>query len=319
MYESGGDGKFTRKIQSYDFDMSYIITNKLAFVGAARYQNFDQTGSFTADGVTTEMDLKYETGGYEAGIQYQPSGKFSFTLGFRFERRDVEDAIEIAEENAPTDRTGFFGTISWKPSKAFGLTADYQNGTYKNPFTLISPTDFNRFRLTAKYMQKSFYASSSYLYTKSKSDQEGELWEANNNQFNLRMGFHTAKVKGSAGYTLIDVSREGNRTVYYPPAWTGGEGSFMWDILFEGKSNLFDAYLFFDLAKAWGLGGYLNAYKNTGSWELTRTTWKAFVKYNFQCGFMTQLGYRFVDFKEKEHGYNDYKANIFEISLGYQW
>jgi hypothetical protein len=145
------------------------------------------------------------------------------------------------------------------------------------------------------------------------------MWEANKNQLNLRIGFHDKKIKWSAGYSLIDVTRKGDRTVYYPPAWTGGEGNFMWDILYEGKSNLFDAYLHFYLDKAWGLGGYFNYYENKGSWELTRTTLKAFLKHTFQNGFIGQLGYRLVDFKEKEFGYNDYKANIFEISFGYKW
>ena len=320
MYAYGGSGKFERKIQSYDFDMSFLFSRKLAFVGAARYQNFEQTGTFTNGADTTAMDLKYETGQFEGGIQYQPSSKIGVTVGFHYEERDVEDQVEIEEVNAPTKRTGLFGTLVWRPGKNFNMTADYQLGSYDNPFTLISPTDYNRFRLTAKLKSKNFFASSSYLYNKSKNEDEGVLfWESSKNQFNLRLGFHGDKVKASAGYSLIDVAREGNRTIYYPPAWIGGEGSFDWDILFDGTSNLFDAYLYFDLNKTWGLGGYINYYDNNGSWELSRTTLKAFAKYQFQCGFITQLGYRLVDFKETKNGYNDYKANIFEISFGYQW
>ena len=316
-YTDAGDGSFERKMQLYDFDMTLIITSKLAFVGAARYRDFDQTGSITVDGARTDMDLKYENGGVEAGLQYQPSGKIGITLGFRFERRDIEDEIEVEEGNAPTDRTGFFGTINWKPGKTFGLTFDYQNGSYDNPFTPISPTDYNRFRLTAKLKSNSLYASGSYLYTNSKNDDS--LWESSKNQLNLRLGFHTRKVKGGVGYSLIDVTREGDITVYYPPAWSGGEGSFAWDILFEGQSNLFDAFLYFYPDKAWVLGGYFNYYENKGSWELSRSTLKAFVKYKCKNGFITQLAYRLIDFKEKELGLNDYKANILEISFGYQW
>ena len=319
MYANSGAGNFTRKIQLYDLDFTYIFSNKFALVGAARYNNFDQEGSITTNGETTGMTLKYETGGVEAGLQFQPSATFGITLGYRFERRDVEDEVEISDVNEPTDRTGIFGNIKWSFYKKCYLTADYQYGTYDNPFTLISPTDFHRFRLTAKCHFKKVYVSGSYLYNKSESDQDGTMWEANKNQLNLRIGFHDKKVKWSAGYSLIDVTRKGDRTVYYPPAWTGGEGNFMWDILYEGKSNLFDAYLHFYLDKAWGLGGYFNYYENKGSWELTRTTLKAFLKHTFQNGFIGQLGYRLVDFKEKEFGYNDYKANIFEISFGYKW
>ena len=136
---------------------------------------------------------------------------------------------------------------------------------------------------------------------------------------NLRFGYHGKKVSFFAGYALIDVTREGDRAIYYPPAWSGGDGTFAWDIMYEGKSNLFDAYLSFSLGETWALGGYFNSYKNTGSWELSRTTFKAFLKYMCPSGLIGQLGYRVVDFKEEEFGYNDYKANIFEISFGYKW
>jgi hypothetical protein len=318
-YASSGEGEFTRKIQLYDLEISYILTNKLAVVAAARYNNFEQTGSMTINGETMPMELKYETGGAEAGIQFQPSAKLGFTLGFRFERRDVEDEIEIEQENAPTDRTGFFGTVNLKLNKAFRLTADYQYGTYENPLTLISPTDFHRFRMTAKFKKKEFYANGSYRYTLSESEQGSEMWESSKHQINLRMGYHGKKVNAFGGYALMDITRQGDRTIAYPPAWSGGAGTFLWDILFEGKTHLFDAYLYFHLDKAWGIGSYLNYYRNKGSWELTRTTLKAFLKYTFHCGIIGQLGYRLVDFKEEEFGCNDYKANIFEISFGYKW
>jgi hypothetical protein len=316
-YTDSGQGDFERKMQIYDFDMTFIINCKLAFIGAAHYQDFDQTGSFTVDGATTNRDIKYENGGVDAGLQYQPSGNLGVTLGFRFERRDVEDEIEIEEVNAPTDRIGFFGTINWKPTESIGVIFDYQNGSYENPFTSIAPTDYNRFKLTAKIKSRNLYASGSYLFNKSQNDDSG--WESNKNQLNLRLGFYNSKVKAGAGYNLIDVTREGDITVSYPPPWTGGEGSFVWDILYEGKSNLFDIFAYFYPDKAWTLGGYFNYYNNNGSWELTRSTLKAFVKYKCKYGFITQLAYRLIDFKEKDLGLNDYKANILEISFGYQW
>lgn len=318
MYGSAGDGEFSRKIQLFDFDATYILNNKFALVVAARYNKFEQSGSMTVDGETMPMELNYESGGVEGGLQFQPTSKFSITAGFRVEKRDIEYEYEL-DENAPTERTGFFGNIAFK-GKAFRLTADYQYGSYENPLTMISPTDFHRFRLTLKYKKKGFYGSGSYLYNKTESKMDSATyWETDKNQFNLRFGYHGKKVNFSAGYGLMDISRQGDRMIYYPPYYSGGEGSFMWDILFEGETHLFDASLYFKIDKAWGLGAYFNYYDNKGSWELSRTTLKAYLKYMFDCGFITHLGYRLVDFQEKEYGYNDYKANIFELSLGYRW
>jgi hypothetical protein len=34
---------------------------------------------------------------------------------------------------------------------------------------------------------------------------------------------------------------------------------------------------------------------------------------------VARIGYRYVDFREKRGGFNDYKANILELSFGYRW
>lgn len=318
-YENNGEGDFSRKVQLYDLNFTYFLNNKIALVGTTFYNNFDQSGSLTVENEKTQMDLKYESGGVEAGLQYQPSLKFGFSVGYRYEQRDVEDEVVIEEVNEATNKSGIFGNVKWKLSEKFKLTADYQYGSYDNPLTMISPTDFHRFRLTAKYKKKNFYFNGSYLFNKSESDQHDEMWESDRNQLNLRVGFHKKKIKFSAGYALIDVARKGSRTIFYPPSWSGGAGSFVWDILFEGTSNLFDIYVYSHLSDKVGLGGYFNYYENNGSWELSRTNLKLFLKYSCKNGFIGQLNYRLVNFKENDLGYNNYKANILEISFGYRW
>jgi len=74
-----------------------------------------------------------------------------------------------------------------------------------------------------------------------------------------------------------------------------------------------------NLEKNWRIGGYANSYSNKGFWEISRIMLKGYLEYTFNTGLITQLGYRYVDFKEKSSGYNDYKAHIFEISFGYRW
>ncbi len=322
MYSYDGEGKFTRDIHVYDLDLTYILTDRLAFVGAARYNNFKQTGSLTIDQETTAMDLKYEIGGLEGGIQWQPYSSLNLTAGARFERRNIEGQTDIEDENGIGKRLGFFGNLKWTPFKYFRLSADYQLGTYKNPFTLMSPSDFQRFRMTIKYQVKKFYAMGTYLrsVTTNKNDEtNGAMFEAISNQLNLRLGVHCKKIKGVLGYSLIDVTREADRTIVYPPSWGGAAGSFLWEIFYEGKSSLIDASLFFEPGNAWAFGGYFNYYRNKGSWELSRASLKAFLRYTYSGGLTGELAYRLVDFEEKRYGLNDYKANIFEISFGYKW
>lgn len=317
-YSIGGNGSFNRKVQLYDFDVSYLLMSKLAVVGAVRYHDFEQDGSFTTDNTTESAALSYDTLGFEGGLQYQFSPKIAFTLGYRYETRDLEGAETVTYENESL-RSGFFGNLRWDLAQTFKLTLDYQRSAYDGPYTLISPTLTNRFKATAKLRLNEFHVSGSYLLEDSESEIASELWELTRNQLNLRVGYNMEKIKAVVGYSLIDVQRKGERTIAYPPSFSGPAGTFPWSILYSGESHLFDGSFSLKLGESWQVGGYANYYSNNGFWEITRSMAKGYVEYLFVNGFSTKLGYRFVDFKEKDSGFNDYQAHILEISFGYNW
>lgn len=315
-YSHSGSGEFERKINLFDFDVTYLVSDKLAVVAAFRFNDFEQEGYLTIDGEKQEAMLKYDNKAGEGGLQYLFSPEMTLTAGYRYEVRELEGTETVTYEDKTT-RNGLFGNIKWD-IKAFKITADYQFGDYNDPFTLISPTSFHRFRLTAKTKIDRFNFSGSYLWNQAKSEVYDDEWDSTKNQLSLRAGYHGQKIQVFAGYSLIDVEHQGRRTIVYPPTWTG-PGSFPWDILYEGKSNLLDASFSTDLANNWALGGYANIYWNRGFWEIDRFTFKAYVEYTFDNGLVSQIGYRYVNFEEKMSGFNDYSANILEISFGYRW
>lgn len=318
-YMMGGNGSFQRDIGLYDLDVTYLLLDKLAIIGAIRYHNFDQSGSMTIDGETEPMAIGYNTLGIDGGLQYQFSHKFTLSAGYRYEKREYE-GTETVDYEEETKRDGFFGNLKWAPSKAFNLTFDHQLGSYNNPYTLISPSKFNRTRATARYNMSDWNFSGSFLYAKTKNDIiPEEPWESSRSQVTLRAGYNTEKLMCFAGYSLINIKHDVNRNVHYPPGWSGPPGSFMWDIMYEGKSNLWDAYIKYAVAGEWKIGAYGNIYNNSGFWEISRTMLKAFVEYTFQNGLLASVGYRYVDFEEAFSGLNDYSANIIELSFGYRW
>jgi len=313
-----GQGTFERKIRLYDVDATYILFDKFAVIGAFRYHDFEQDGSLTKDGGRQEMLLNYDTLGIEAGLQYQLLHNLAITAGYRHEERNLEGTETVTYEEESI-RNGFFGNLKWDPIKAIKLMADYQRSSYDDPFTLISPTSFNRLKVTVKVRAEGFNFSGSYLWNRTKSEVYEDLYESTKNQISLRAGYHGQQIKAFAGYTLIDVRHEANRLIAYPPGFSGPAGTFPWEILYEGKSNLVDASVNINLNTNWSLGAYGNLYWNNGFWEIDRTMLKGYVEYLFENGLVAQAGYRFVDFKEAFSGFNDYQANIFELSFGYRW
>lgn len=313
-----GQGTFNRKIQMGDFDLTYLVSNKLAVVGAARYHKFDQDGTLTIDGSSESAALNFETLAFEGGLQYQFTPKLALTLGYRYETRDLEGTETVTNETESV-RSGFFGNARWNFRQSFKLTLDFQRSYFDGPYTLISPTLFDRFRVTVKGKVNQFNYSGSYLLTKSENELPSELYKSNKNQLKLRAGYSTEKFKIAAGYSFIDIEHKSDRIIAYPPSWSGPAGTFPWSILYTGESHLLDGSLSLKVGEQWSIGSYANIYSNKGFWEISRTMLKAYVEYVFANGFATQVGYRYVDFQEKDSGFNDYKANIFEISFGYRW
>ena len=335
-----GTGKFKREIQLYDGDLTYLLCNKLAVIGGIRYNTFSQNGSLTVGGAAESVDFGYNTLGIEAGLQYQFSPKLTLTAGYRHEKRELtspqselaEPVFETVTYADTTVRNGLFGNAKWD-LKNIKLTFDYQHGAYDDPYTLISPTAYDRFRATAKYQIKGFNVSATYLMSRTKNEIDGgvnfrvkytddnysDLWKSSNDQFNLRFGYGGAKVSASAGYSYIAFKSNSNRQVQYNPFWSGAGGTFLWAIKYEGKSTLLDASVAYTLNPNWKFGAYVNSYKNSGFWPIERTMFKGYIEYTFTGGFVSQLAYRWYNFKEKDGGYNDYKAGILEFSFGYRW
>lgn len=342
-----GTGAFSRKIDLYDLDLTYLLFRKIAVIGAVRYHKFDQSGDLAADGVTESPEFGFNTLGIEGGLQWQFSPKFSLTGGYRHEERKLTGATEDPESPTgmegfetvnftdTTVRQGFFGNLRWD-LKNLKLTADYQHGDYDDPYTMISPTLFDRFRTTLRWQIKSFSLSAGYLMSRTQNEIPGgvnyrvvftdddysDLWKSSNDQFNFRFTYTGTKLHGSVGYSLIDFTTDSLRYIAYNPGWLGAGGEFPWAINYEGKSTILDAMLTLSLSRGWSLGASANSYKNSGTWPIERTMFRAYVEYTFLGGFVSQVNYRYFNFKEKDGVLtikNNYSAGILEVSFGYRW
>ncbi|MGQ9672823.1 MAG: hypothetical protein ACUVV5_06785 [Candidatus Aminicenantales bacterium] len=316
-FTASGKGTFDRNIQMYDFDLAYLFLKKLSLTGAVRYHRFDQSGTLAKRGEPDSVDFGYETLAFDAGLEFLLSARFSLALGYRNESRQL-DRLETATYEFETRRQGYFGNIkgNWR---GLDITFDYEHSASQEPFTLMSAIDYDRMRWALRYRKGNFNLTGTYLWT----DSQGEVFEqgfaSSRNQLGLRGGYSGQRIQVFAGYSKISVEHKASRTVTYPPFWTGPGGIFPWDIFYEGRSTLLDASLSVKLKEAWKLGCNGNSYANKGSWEIRRVMLKAYFEIVLVPGYVAQLAYRFIDFKEKNSGFNDYRASLLELSFGYRW
>jgi opacity protein-like surface antigen len=305
-----GEGTINRDIALYNFDISLLLSDKLAIIGAFRYHDFEQDGNVTVDGDETMRDWKFTTTGFDGGLEYALASNITLAAGIRNESREVEHGED--PELQKTTQTGFYGNFTWKPSKGISINGDYQMGSYDDPFALTSPTDLSKFRISVRAkLSKNFFANAIYMM----KTLENDVWEwsLDHSQINVGLGYHSDKFYGSLNYRMLSIEQNVTRTLvfYGSPK--------VWEVLYEGNTSIISGYLHWKISKNLGLGGFINYLDNQDTWAISRIDFKGFIEYKFCGGYLVKAGYRYVDYQEKEEGFNDYTANIAEFSVGYRW
>lgn len=311
-----GAGNIDRQFQLFDVDFTYFINPRLGWTGRVWQKDLDQDGDGTFGGVRGLGSWQIETSGVQTGLQFQVSTVLTVYGGVRFESRDiehgfVEGATSLADldlEKESTDNTGFFATIGWRPTKRASVTLDIEDASYDDPFTLVSPTDFQRYRLSGRWTAETgFHVTGSYLLRRSDNNNSG--WSADTDQLALRFGYTHEGLDVSLGYNNVTLDRNIDQTVL---------GTLL-PIAYSADSDFFDARVRFKANEQWTVGGDLRLYTNDGSFALQRDDYRGFVEYAFPAGYLVRVGYRTIDYDEDLYNFDDYDANIAEFAVGYRW
>jgi len=290
----------------------------VAVVGGAYQRSLDQDGSFVFDDERNLGAWKIDTSGAEAGLEVSATPTITVSGGVRWESRDVEHgAVAGADpgegvdfEKVTTDHTGYFGTFAYRPSSDFTLTAEVDSSSYDDPFALASPTDTLRYRVRAAYkLTGGFNLTGSYTSNTSENNDSG--WEGTYEQTNLRLGYTAKTLEASLGYALVDIERDVTRFV--------NDGDFVFPIFYDASSDFIDGRLRWKATPEWVLGGSFLLYQNDGSFGLERDDVRLFVDYLCPAGYTLGVAYRTVDYSENTYSFDNYDADIVELSIGYRW
>ncbi len=313
---ASGEGEIERDLALFDFDLSYAINTRLSVVGGLRRKTLDQEGEFTFGGSRNAGTWEVENTTGEVGLQVAISPQLTVSGGVRLESRDVEfgqeEALDpgesLAVEDEDTEHTGVYALVGWQPSKRLRLTLDVENSSYDDPLTVALPTDRQRIRLAGRFnLDNGFWLNGSFVandYENGDSD-----WDASTDQVSLRVGYQTKVLAVSAGYNLVSIDRAIDQLVL---------GRVL-AIDYEADADFVDASLSWKAQEAWSLGGDARLYQNDGSFGLERTDLRGWVEHTFKQGYALRAGYRTIDYDEDRFDFDDYDADVLELSLGYRW
>jgi hypothetical protein len=310
-----GDDDIDRDAELVDFDVSYLITDRVALLTGLRYQHLDQDGdlAFGTDRGDSHWDV--ETWGGDAGLEVQVLPELTLSGGISHEMRDADSSWEYDgttnKEDEETKHTGYFLNVGWRPVREFRVMAGFEDSTYDDPYTLSSPTDRQMYRIRAQYGGgEGFSVSGSYRFAYNENNESD--WESKYHTANLRMGYRMAGFSASVGYSYIDIERDIDQQV-------DAEGTlFFVPIDYDAESDFVDGRFVWSFVEHWKVGGGFRFYQNDGSVSLDRLDLRTYVEREIGQHYLAHLGYRFVDYDEDPHDDN-YEADIVEIAIGYHW
>lgn len=319
--DSTGLGEVQRDVDLFDVDLTYRLNDRWALLVGGRQYELDQSGDVTVEGTLGTGDWDISTTSFEVGAQVGLTADTTLAFGVREESRDLDfrwtEGGSGHGDSVDTDQTGYFVDVGWSPDTSCSVNLEIEDSSFDNPFTLTSPTDRQRYKLRGrKKLDNGVSVSGSYAINEVENDLSG--WTSDFDQLELRVGYMKNGFNGSIGYSTLDVERKIDQVVVTLPGFGGGV-EIPFPILYTADSDFIDGRFRYDGGGGWAVGADLRLYENSGSFGIERDDYRGWVEYEIGTGYLIHLGYRTIDFNEVEFDWDDYDADILEISFGYRW
>ena len=314
--DRSGAGDIVRDLEQFAVELSFEASPRIALVGKVREQSLDQDGNFPWGGELNEGDWTLDLSGFELGIDVAVSPQVNLAAGLVEESRDVNYAWAVEGEGnggeKTTDNSGYFASLAWRPSKAAELTVDVENNTFDDPFTLSAPTDRERYRVRGRYkLANGTSLIGAYTMKDYANDNSG--WNADTEIANLRINRRGDQYSASLGYSSVDIERAIDQTVQ------AGFLQVQFPIFYRADSDFFDGRFSCNLSDGLAIGGNFRLYEGNGSFALERDDYRGWIEIDVFSDYVLHLGYRVIDYDESDFNFDDYDADIVELSLGYRW
>ena len=311
-----GSGQIDRDVDLLDLDLVYRVNPSWALLLSTTRRSLDQSGTFVWDEDLKAGRWDIETDTYELGGEFSPSSVLTLSGGVRTESRDLETAWLddglFVNDQSTTDHRALWLLAGWHPVKRLDLSVRLEDASYDTPYTDISPTDRQRFRVQLRYSQpRGLWASASALLNKSSNSESG--WDSSYDQFDLRLGYRSDSLDAMLGYNKTDIGRQIDQTIF------AGSGTFPFPVLYSADAEFLDGRVRWTGNSRIHLGGSFRLYDNSGSFGLERADLRGWIEVPFLNSYLVHLGIRSLDYDEKGFDLDDYDATIAEASVGYQW
>jgi len=236
-------------------------------------------------------------------------------VGVRHESRDVSADHGEGEGIVvyPTTRqtTVFFNGVL-KPSSELNILGEYERGNYDNPFTLIAPTGLDRLQARVRYTPAGPLSVTGVFVAK-RVDNSDSAGQFDTTTFTARVGYDRTPVSAWASYSRQDVTNDITNIIM------AGSTTFPFAAYYESNLDMGRGGLRYELTPRVAVGGETLDYRNRGSFGLDWREYHVFAEFTATQGYLVRIAYQHNTYNEQAFDFDDYRANLVELSVGYKF
>ena len=330
-----GDGNISRTTTLTDIGVVYDINEHVAAIGGFRYSDLDQQGEFRLPDVTQPTGIEMSTGSVEVGAQIYPTAAATLTGGYRHENRDtrfggdVTNAGHEGDSRVDTTQDSLFFNGVYAPSSQVNLLAEYERGSYDNPFTLMAPTSMDRVKVRVRLRPITDLALvGSFLTRRLENDlggsvhptqpRTGEPATLRTTDFTVHATYGGEPYSVFGSYSRRDISNLVVNQVVTGPGFLGGI-PFEISALYESNMNVGSGGGRVKLSDWLAVGTRLVAYRNRGTFGLDWEQYRFFVELPSPAGYALNVSYQYNSLDERDFDFDDYSSHVVTVSTGYRF
>jgi hypothetical protein len=303
-----GQGDVGRDIDIVTLDGHYRLSDRVTLTGSAHGRTLDQSGAslLGTDAGAGMWDM--ESTGIELGASVALGTRVIASFGASHESRDVTHShADESTETERTDRDGYYARIERSGAGGLDLRVSVEDNAIDDPFTLGSPTDSQRVKVSlGRSWDSGIGLTASHRI--SRLENTNSAWTADTEETALRVHYERERLSLSGGISRLDLTRDVDQLV------TAGTRQELFAIHYDADATLIDTRARWQLSDRVAVGGSLAGYTNDGDYPLDRDDLRAFVELDIRAPYQLRIGYRDIDYAEDR--FDDYDAQLLEIALG---
>ncbi len=323
-----------------DFDLGIRIADPVTLHLMYRTLDRDTRGTGNEDldntGLTAvQTTLDYSLDVATALVEWDALPSLSFRGGYRrIDRELTRDGFADVDRDedfeSDGDATALFG-FSWRPSKKFRMTGDYEDGDVDRPFTDVSLAETQRLRVRTTFLPvENFRFSVTYTDFENENEEltfasraEGtsgaaSIWHKVNDRFDYTVSYSRQEIDTSAAI-LFDAAGFGateNGDTFFDADLTSWMAQF--NVKLTDTWNVFGRYM---MSESDGdnifIGDGATGLLSTGLVNQDYSDWEAGVSYLMPTGLRLSGSVRRFDYEDTDNPLLDYDGLIVTGRVGF--